>query len=316
VTSAAFALRPATRRRIRYVLIGAAVLGTIIGLDTLVLHLTVDPLADVRAYYDAGARLNAGQPLYVQPATTDDASFYRYPPLLAIAFRPLALLPYEAAALIWEAVVVATFGLTVIRLGLRQERTWLLLGWLAPTIAWSIAVGQAQVPMTLLLAMGSPWAVALAANLKLLPALVAIYWLARREWRQLAWFGGAMGALIALQFVLEPAGSLAFLTFTDLAQVGTVENRSLYAIHPALWAASIGVLALLALRYGRTRAGWPLAIALSVLATPRLLLYQLMTLLAGASGPRAVEASVAAAPTPTTPTTPSPLGRPSGAVGR
>ena len=252
MTSAAFSLRPATRRRIRYVLIGAAVLGAIIGLDTLVLHLTVDPLADVRAYYDAGARLNAGEPLYIQPATTDDAAFYRYPPLLAIAFRPLALLPYETAALIWEGVVIASLGLTVLRLGLREERTWLLLGWLAPAIAWSVAIGQAQVPMTLLLAIGSPWAVALAANLKLLPALVAIYWLARREWRQLAWFGGAMVALIALQFVLEPAGSLAFLSFTDLAQVGTVENRSLYAIHPALWAVSVIVLAVLALRYGRT----------------------------------------------------------------
>jgi hypothetical protein len=313
VTSAAFTLRPATRRRIRYVLIGAAVLGTIIGLDTLVLHLRVDPLADVRAYYDAGARLNAGEPLYVQPATTDDAAFYRYPPLLAIAFRPLALLPYEDAALIWEAIVIASFALTVVRLGLRQERTWLLLGWLAPTIAWSIAVGQAQVPMTLLLAIGSPLAVALAANLKLLPALVAIFWLARREWRQVRWFASWMAMIIALQFLLEPTGSLAFLTFTDLAQVGTVENRSLYAIHPALWALSIVVLALLALRYGRTRAGWPLAVALSVFATPRLLLYQLMTLLAGASGPRAAEATAATAPTPTTP---SPVGRPSGAVGR
>ena len=313
MTSAAFSLRPATRRRIRYVLIGAAVLGAIIGFDTLVLHLSVDPLADIRAYYDAGARLNAGEPLYIQPATTDDAAFYRYPPLLAIAFRPLALLPYETAALIWEGVVIASLGITVLRLGLREERTWLLLGWLAPAIAWSVAIGQAQVPMTLLLAIGSPWAVALAANLKLLPALVAIYWLARREWRQLAWFGGAMVALIALQFVLEPAGSLAFLSFTDLAQVGTVENRSLYAIHPALWAVSVIVLAFLALRYGRTRAGWSLAVALSVLATPRLLLYQLMTLLAGASGPQTAERT---APAAATPTTPSPLGRASGAVGR
>ena len=48
-------------RRVRWVLIAASVLGLIIGLDTLVLHLRLDPLADVRAYYDAGARLNAGR---------------------------------------------------------------------------------------------------------------------------------------------------------------------------------------------------------------------------------------------------------------
>ena len=72
-------------RRIWYVLLAAAWLGTLIGFDTLRVHLQTDPLADVHAYYDAGARLNAGQPLYEQPAGTDDPSFYRYPPLLAIA---------------------------------------------------------------------------------------------------------------------------------------------------------------------------------------------------------------------------------------
>ena len=48
-------------------------------------------------------------------------------------------------------------------------------------------------------------------------------------------------------------------------------------------------------------------------ATPRLLLYQLMTLLAGASGPQTAERT---APAAATPTTPSALGRASGAVGR
>ena len=108
-------------RRVRRVLIAASVLGLIIGLDTLVLHLRLDPLADVRAYYDAGARLNAGLPLYVQTATTDDPGFYRYPPLLAIAFRPLALLPYETAALIWEAFLIVLFVGTLVRLGLRNR---------------------------------------------------------------------------------------------------------------------------------------------------------------------------------------------------
>ena len=41
-------------RRVLWVFIVASVLGLIIGLDTLILHLRLDPLADVRAYYDAG----------------------------------------------------------------------------------------------------------------------------------------------------------------------------------------------------------------------------------------------------------------------
>ena len=130
--------------------------GLLIGIDTLVLHLRLDPLADVRAYYDAGARLNAGLPLYVQTATTDDPGFYRYPPLLAIAFRPLALLPYETAALIWEAFLIVLFVGTLVRLGLRNEWTWIVSGWLAAPIAWSLAIGQAQVAVTFLVALGAP----------------------------------------------------------------------------------------------------------------------------------------------------------------
>ena len=82
--------QPSTRRTCDGSSSSAAVVGLLLGIETVVLHLTTDPLADVHAYYDAGARLNAGQPLYDQPATTDESDFYRYPPLLAILFRPLA----------------------------------------------------------------------------------------------------------------------------------------------------------------------------------------------------------------------------------
>src|SRR6478735_6541131 len=206
-------------RRVRWVLIAASVLGLIIGIDTLVLHLRLDPLADVRAYYDAGARLNAGLPLYVQTATTDDPAFYRYPPLLAILFRPLALLPYETAALICEAIVIASFIATLYLLGIRKSQTWLLVGWLAAPIAWSLAIGQAQVPMTLLMALATPWSIALATQLKLFPALLAVWWLGRHEWRPLGLFVAWTVGLVLVQLVLEPEATLAFFGFTGLAQV-------------------------------------------------------------------------------------------------
>jgi len=272
-------------RRVRWVLIAASVLGLIIGLDTLVLHLRLDPLADVRAYYDAGARLNAGLPLYVQPASTDDPGFYRYPPLLAIAFRPLALLPYETAALIWEAFLIVLFIGTLVRLGLRNEWTWIVTGWLAAPIAWSLAIGQAQVAVTFLVALGSPWAIALAGHLKILPVIVAVYWIGRRDRRAVGRFAAWFVGLSVLTFVLEPAGTVAFLGFTDLAQVGDVQNRSLYALSPWLWAAFVVGLLALALRYAPTRAGWALAVTASVLVSPRLLMYQLSTLQAAVRSP-------------------------------
>jgi hypothetical protein len=269
---------------VRRVLRLAAIVGIALGIETTILHGLTDPMADVRAYYDAGARLNAGQPLYIQVVDTDEPSFYRYPPLLAIAFRPLALLSYEVATSIWLAVLVAALALTFRRLGLR-EPVLLVAAWLALPTMWALVIGQAQVLVTFLLTLGAPWAVALAANAKLFPALAAIYWVGRRDWHSLVTFVGWMAVLAVIQLVLEPAGTLAYLGFLSIDQVGQVANVSLYAISPVLWAISVLVLAIVALRLARTRLGWAAAVALAVFATPRLLVYQVSTLLAGLGGP-------------------------------
>jgi hypothetical protein len=244
------------------------------------LHLTTDPLADVHAYYVAAARLNAGLPLYPPGADTNAADFYRYPPLLAILFRPLALLPFEVAAAIWEAICIGAFVLTLFRLGLRRREVWIAVGVLAMPIAWTLAVGQAQSVITLLLVIGSPAAIAFAANLKLFPALVAIYWLSRRDWHALGRFALWCAALLAVQVVLAPGELVAFLGVTNLSEVGEVRNISPYAISPALWVGFLAVLLVVAWRAATTRWGWAAAVTLSVLAPPRLLSYMLMSLLA------------------------------------
>jgi Glycosyltransferase family 87 len=261
-------------------LFALAVVGALAGIYLFWLHITTDPLADVRAYYDAGARLNAGQPLYPAGADPDLAQFYRYPPLLAILFRPLALLPFAAAASIWEGLVLAAFGMTLWRVGLRRPATWLAVGMLGIPIGWTLAIGQAQAIVTLLLTIGSPWAAALAGNVKLFPLLVGFFWLARRDWRNLGGFVTWTVGLGVIQLVLEPTNTLAFLRMTNLEQVGSVNNFSPYAFSPLLWPALVVVGVAVTLRLGRTRWGWSAAVVLSVLASPRLLTYLLMTLLA------------------------------------
>ena len=276
---------------VRRVLAGAAVLGLALGIQTLFLHLSTDPLADVHAYYDAGTRLNAGLPLYDQPATTNDNEFYRYPPLLAIVFRPLALLPFEAAAALWEAFLVVCLALTIARLGLNR-RTLVVMGMLALPTLWSLAVGQAQIVVTLLTALGSPVALALAAHLKIFPALAAIWWLGGRDVRSFAWFVAWVPAIGVVQLVLEPAGTLAFPSSLGLEQVGNVENRSLYAYSPIAWAVAVVAGTVVAWRLATTRYGWAAAVALSVLATPRLLIYQLSTLVAALREPRTTASAI------------------------
>jgi hypothetical protein len=263
-----------------------AVIGTLIGGYIGVLHLTTDPLADVHAYYEAGARLNAGEPLYEQAASVTGSHYYFYPPLLALLFRPLALLSFEVAAAIWMAVVVAALVASVWLAGVRNRWTWYVLGWLAAPIAWSFFIGQAHVIVMYLLALGTPFGLALAGHLKVFPALAAIYWLGRRDWEMLGRFIVWGLALLALSFVLEPSGTIAFLSFPSLELIGDVTNLSPYAISPALWAVTVVALTIAALLSARTRFGWFLALLLSVLAAPRLHLYQFSSLFAIRRVPR------------------------------
>jgi len=257
-----------------------AVLGALVGVYIFVLHATTDPAADVHAYYEAGARLNAGEPLYEQAASVTGSHYYFYPPLLAVAFRPLALLSFEAAATIWMAVVVGALIGSIWLAGIRNRWTWYVLGWLAAPIAWSLVIGQAHIIVMYLLTLGTPFGLALAGHLKVFPALAAIYWLGRRDWRMLSRFVLWGLGLTALSFILEPSGTIAFLSFPNLELIGEVTNLSPYAISPALWAVTVGALAIAALLLARTRLGWFTALLLSVLAAPRLHLYQFSSLFA------------------------------------
>jgi hypothetical protein len=248
-----------------------AIVGALAGIYVFWLHVTTDPLADVHAYYDAAARLNAGQPLYPPDQDVNGPTAYFYPPLFAILFRPLALLPYSAAAAIWEAVVIASFAMTIWWIGPRRRETWLAIGILGIPIGWSVAIGQAQVPLTLLTAIGAPWSIALAAHLKLFPVLIALWWIGRSEWRRLGVFAAWAAGLALLQLILAPQATFDFLAALTLA--------------PLLWAALVVVGVGVVLRLAPTRRGWAAAVILSVVATPRLLTYMFMTFVAVITAP-------------------------------
>jgi hypothetical protein len=261
-----------------------AVIGGLLGLGMLWLHLTGDPLADARAYYDAARRLNEGLPLYPPDANSDAAAFYRYPPLLAIVLRPFVGLPFHVFAVGWEVVVVGSFVALLRRLGANRG-TFLAVGLLGMPIGWAIGVAQAHVPLTLLLAIGQPWSIALAANIKLFPVLIAVWWLGRRQYQAVGALAGWLLLLALLQWIAEPAASVAYFSAMSLDQTEGVRNLSPYAISPVLWAVLATGGGIAALLLAPTRWGWPAAVALATLASPRLLLYMLTGLLAGVREP-------------------------------
>jgi hypothetical protein len=274
------------RRMGRLGVFALAVVGGLAGLGIVWIHVMSDPLADVRAYYDAATRLNIGLPLYPAGADPNVAGFYRYPPLLAMVLRPFAAaLPYPVFAFGWEALILVSFGLLLRHLGLRSPQTWLAVGLLGIPIGWALAIGQAQIPMTLLIAIGQPWSIAVATNLKLFPALVALWWLGRRNYQAVGAFVVWTGLLGLVQLLLDPSSTGAFLGSVGLEEIGQVRNISPYAAAPLVWAvlAVAGVLA--ALRLARTRWGWALAVGVATLASPRLLVYMLGSLIAAVREP-------------------------------
>ena len=278
----------AKARRARHaplVLFALAVIGALAGIFLFWLHVTTDPLNDVHAYYWAGARLNAGLPLYPPDQSVATPLGYPYPPLLAILFRPLATLPFEAAAAIWEIVVVASLAVTVWWSGFRRRTTWLALGILALPIGWCVAIGQVQVLLTLFTAIGAPWSIALAVNVKLFPALIALWWIGRRDWRSLGAFVATLAGLGLFQLILAPQASLDYLTAISLHQVGEVLNLSPYVISPLLWGALVVIGVGIVLWLAPSRWGWGAAVIFSVVATPRLLVYMFMTFLAALTAP-------------------------------
>jgi hypothetical protein len=285
----------ATRRRLLHFAIGAslvaaAIVGTIIGLVVAVGHLLTDPLNDVPTFYVAAQRLNAGETIYPAGADPDQIPYYRYPPLLAIVLRPFALLPYPVFAALWEAGTILAFALLVRRLGVNR-RTAIALGILGVQIGGALPIGQSQVHVTWLLAVGQPWAIALVGQVKVFPALVALYWIGRGDYRQFVRFVSWSIALIVFQFVLAPAETIAFVQTLSLNQVGLAENLSPYGFSRPLWFGLALAFLVITPLVARTRFGWATAIAYSTLVSPRLFLYHLLSFSAALRKPDEAKAA-------------------------
>jgi Glycosyltransferase family 87 len=267
-----------------------AVIGAAAGVAVAWMHVVGDPLADAHAYYEAASRLNAGDPLYPAGLDPNSNHIYLYPPLLAMALRPLALLPYPWFALVWELIVLATFVWLLQHLGVRKRSTWIAIGLLGVPIGWALTIAQAHIPMTLLMAMGQPWSIALAANLKLFPALIALYWLGKRDWESLLAFLVWSGLFVVAQLIIDASDTLAFVKavgFDQTGEPGVLRNFSIYTVSPLAWLGLLFVGCIVILAAARTRWGWAIAVTVATLAPPRLLTYMLTGLLAAVRRPRA-----------------------------
>lgn len=168
---------------------------------------------DVDVYRMGGRAWLDGQPLYADGATFATQGGidlpFTYPPLAAVLFSPLAVLPLQAAEVVIAVITFALLGLStyLVLTGLEvwpeapARRGWLATAvvalatlWLEP-IGANFSFGQVNVVlMTLVIAdcvpRRTPWPrgmlLGIAIALKLTPAVFLLYFLLRRDLRAVA----------------------------------------------------------------------------------------------------------------------------------
>lgn len=246
---------------------GAFIAGAVVGgILTVAVVATAEPgLADrIRAgdfaYIWSGPRvlLEGGDPYDPAQwaARTRDLTLvqnapaiYSYPPTVAVALIPLALLPEPLAWLCWTVggVLLASWSVGRLAIDLAPSRPGLALvsGFLltGTRAAWvTILAGQASFFLVAALALtliairsGRPrraavGAIALTLKLQLIAlALPALAWIAYRRGRRgaIAWFAGLGGLLVIVSIALVPRGWPAWLAAIPTARTAEIGSPTL-----------------------------------------------------------------------------------------
>ena len=210
----------------------------------LMIHALVDaPGRDIHNYILAGERLNAGHPLYTYgpgderiPSSDGLADYALYsPPLIAVLFRLVVLLPANGLYVWWVAVDALELAAIAMLIRRAPQLTGLALITLALPIAVLLEFGNVDGLVAFGMLMAWRWLVhghdqraavliAVLASLKLTP-VIFVWWLfvtGRRRAAAVAIGTGVICALVAM-VATEPLIMLTFIqvTTTNVARPAT-----------------------------------------------------------------------------------------------
>jgi hypothetical protein len=232
----------------------------------------VEPLADQRVYVDASRSLfEEGDP-YARNAGLHFEHHYRYPPMLALAMPVLRWIWFPLLALGLAVPLILRFrtgGLRGLLFPIHLGGT--LLGNLVNGNAQGVVMGLTSLAP---IARIGPPLVAVAAWIKLYPALVVVWWLGRRDLVALRRFGITFVALGLVQLPWLPE----FVEYSR-TQTGIPSQLSLRSLGPVVWVMAIAALAVVTFVRARREDGWRWCVLLQVVTLPRLLVYNLPLLL-------------------------------------
>lgn len=243
-----------------------------IGIFNLFIAVTNWTLSDADAYWQAGLRLRAGEPLYPTLTSAEGSEIYRYAPWFAWLAVPWTFLPEWLAGALWSAVLLGASALAL--LPLVRLRAWLLVALFGPILVGISAVGNVQPLIVAALVLGverrsGPLWIALAASLKIFPILLALVYLGRRQW----WAFVATVAITGLLWL--PAVFLYDLTAYPVSagQAGALVT------FPIIYFAVVGIAMGATFVLARTRWSWLTGATAVIVALPRLFVYDVTYLM-------------------------------------
>lgn len=232
-------------------------------------------LTDLKAYLAAAELLaSGGNPYDVELWERGLPYHYHYSPWFAALFVPLTALPVEALRIGWSVVLILASGAALTPLALRHGwSAFPLVALMAFLLTNLVAEGNVQPILVAGLVWSleraaGPVAIGVAASLKITPILLALVYVARGQWVRAALAAGISALLVAptLLFELPP---------TATATGGTGLFTSAPIVWALLLAAALGATWWLA----RSRFAWLAAGAATIVALPRLLIFDVTNLL-------------------------------------
>ncbi|MBB4681201.1 glycosyltransferase 87 family protein [Crossiella cryophila] len=247
--------------------------------------------------------LSLYEPSFPRPFTLDFPLPFTYPPLAAVLFAPVGLLPFWVSAVLFVVVsLLALFGTGAMvgqRLGLDRRKAWYIASAVGlvcvvlEPIRETLMFGQVNLILMVMIAADcllkkTPWPrgmmIGLAAAIKLTPLAFLLFFLVKLQWKPMFVAVGSFFGFGALGFLLSPGNSMQywFQTLTDPGRIGSpvyATNQSVRGVisrlgldSTVLWVALVAVIvAVTALAVYRLRAADQDLLALLLVATAGLL---------------------------------------------
>jgi hypothetical protein len=192
-------------------------------------------------------------------AVLSDFDAYFYSPAFTQAFGPLHALPWTWFAGLWTLLLVAT-------LAWLSDR-WLALVILLPPVFIEIAVGNVHLLLAAAIVLGFRWPATWAFVLltKVTPGIGLLWFVARREWRQLAIALGATAIVAGISFAIAPGLWSEWFSLLASRSAAPGGDLGFYTAIPLL--IRVPAAAVLIVWAARTDRPWIVPIA-AVLALP------------------------------------------------